>query len=90
MFAESSAPLGSEVRDGVDDDGKKDDKLDADGVPEFGLKSLSLKRSPKGGAESVVKLGKVPSPGSRMRLRKASLLLAGRTVAPETGGVPRI
>ena len=90
VFAEGSAPLDSEIRDGVDGDGRKGDRLDADGVPELGLKALSLKRSPKGGAKSVVKLGRVSIPGSRIRLRKASLLLAGRTDATATCEVPRI
>ena len=90
LLAEGSPLLGSGVGDGVDATGRKEDRLDADGIPELGLKALSLKRSPKGGAKSVVKLGRVSIPGSRIRLRKASLLLAGRTDATATCEVPRI
>ncbi len=90
LRAEGSPLLGSGVGDGVDATGRKGDRLAADGDPGFGLDVESLKRSPKGGAKSVVKLGRVSVPGSRIRLRKASLLLAGRTDATATCEVPRI
>ena len=90
LLAEGSPLLASGFGDGVDATGRKGDRLAADGDPGFGLEVESLKRSPKGGAKSVVKLGRVSTPGSRMRLRKASLLLAGRTDATATGEAPRI
>jgi hypothetical protein len=90
LLAEGSPLLGSGVGDGVDVTGRKGDRLAADEDPGFGLEVESLKRSPKGGAKSVVKLGRAPVPGSRMRLRKASLLLAGRTDATATCEEPRI
>ena len=90
LLAEGSPLLASGVGDGVDATGRKGDRLAADGDPGFGLEVESLKRSPKEGAKSVVKLGRVSTPGSRMRLRKASLLLAGRTDATATGEAPRI
>ena len=89
VFAEGSAPLVSEVRAIVDDVGSTEDRPVAKGELGFCFESLSLKRPPNEGAKSVVKLGRAPVPGSRMRLRKASLLLAGRRDATATCEVPR-
>jgi hypothetical protein len=89
VFAEGSAPLVSEVRAIVDGVGSTEDRPVAKGEPGFCFEALSLKRPPNEGAKSVVKLGRAPVPGSRMRLRNASLLLAGRTDTPATGDVPR-
>ena len=89
VFAEGSAPLVSEVRAIVDGVGSTEDRPVAKGELGFCFESLSLKRPPNEGAKSVVKLGRAPVPGSRMRLRNASLLLAGRTDTPATGDVPR-
>ena len=89
VFAEGSAPLVSEVRAIVDGVGSTEDRPVDKGELGFCFEALSLKRPPNEGAKSVVKLARAPVPGSRMRLRNASLLLAGRTDAPATGDAPR-
>ena len=89
VFAEGSAPLVSEVRAIVDGVESTEDRPVANGELEFCFEALSLKSPPNAGDKSVVKLARAPVPGSRMRLRNASLLLAGRTDAPATGDAPR-